>query len=147
MSKGRRLVDTPYEPPQQGVLLKKGGAKGVSDVFTVVDKPIRVLVFGLKDPAERVQVLRVWKPASTGGWDSCGEMLPGGEVLEMPYKISCHNVALSTDVTELAIDAEGDYRVVYTGPHRVDVQVVYYVDGVVRPTDSVRGIRCYGGAP
>ena len=120
-------------------LLPKGRAGDLSAPFAVVDVPLRLLAFGLADD-DRVAVLRVWRPQSTGGFDACGRMLPGGEMFERPYRIGGRDIELSADVPEVLLDAAGWFRVVYRGRRRHDVQVSLLTDRVAHRDNTMRGI-------
>lgn len=120
-------------------LLPKGRAGDLSVPFAVVDAPLRLLAFGLTD-ADRVAVLRVWRAQSTGGFDACGRMLPGGEMFEMPYHIGGRDIILTTHTPEVLLDAAGWYRVAYHGARRHEVQVSLLTDRVARVDNTMRGL-------
>lgn len=139
--KGKRLTADPSKIKYaDDVLLGKYLTEALSDTFIVLDTPVRLIAFGLT--TDKVEVLRVWRPATNTHWDKCGDLQPGGEVFEMPYKVGCVNVAMNKDVTELVIDGRGEYRLQYVGDNRLDVHVVMHPDKVVAVNDTVRGIQC-----
>lgn len=139
--KGRRLTADPSKLKySDDVLLGKYLTKELSDTFTVLDTPMRLLAFGMTN--DRVEVLRVWRPPSSGARDNCGDLLPSGEVFEMPYKVGCTVVDLNASFPEILIDARGEYRLQYIGDNRQDIHVVMFPDGVSVPNDTLRGIQC-----
>ena len=120
-------------------LLPKGQHGDLSAPFAVVDAPLRLLAFGLAD-ADRVAVLRLWRAQSTGGFDACGRMLPGGEMFERPYRIGGRDIGLTAGMPEILIDAAGWYRLKYHGDRRHEVQVSMLTDRVARVDNTMRGI-------
>lgn len=139
--KGIRLTADPSKIKYaDDVLLGKYLTEELSDTFTILDTPVRLMAFGLTD--DTVEVLRVWRPASSGQRDHCGDLLPSGEVFEMPYKVGCKAVTLDRNFPEVVIDGRGEYRLQYSGAHRLDVHVVMLSDKVVTVNDTTRGIQC-----
>ena len=122
------------------VLLGKYLSNNISDTFTVLATPIRLVAFGMTD--DKARVMRVWRSPSSGARDACGDLLPSGEVFEMPYKVGCVEVVLNKYFPEVVIDGRGEYRVVYEGDNRPDIHVVQFVDGAATVNDTVRGLNC-----
>lgn len=138
---GKRLTtDISKVAYTDDVLLGKYLTQVLSETFTVLNHPVRLIGFGFTK--DTVQVLRVWRPASSGARDSCGDLLPSGEVLEMPYKVGCKEVFLDVETPEIVIDGVGEYRLLYKGDNRPDVHVVQIADKVVVVNDTSRGIQC-----
>lgn len=124
------------------VLLAQNGTESLSRVFRVSTKPLRLLSFGLSG-TDSIRINRVWTPASTGGWDNCGEYTGGVEELERPFRLGCKVLSLTPDVPELVLDAAGEYRVEFVGDNRPAAHVVIIEDDVVTVDAVARGGECF----
>lgn len=137
-----------------GVLLAKGDARLLSDEFTVVDTPVRIVAFNLSReiaegpigdyepapvPSDYVQIIRVWRPADDMNRDACGNLLAGGEVFESPLRYNRRLVQLTYEQNELVIDAVGTYRVQYIGDNRPEIHVIKMLEPVTHNNDITRG--------
>ena len=130
------------------VLLAKNDSKTVSDTFSVVDVPVRLVAFNLsaadvemQPVADVINVLRVWTPANDMRRDSCGNLLPGEEAFEAPLRYNHQQVQLTARQNELVIDAAGTYRLEYVGDNRPAIQVVFIPDSVVTVDPTTRGLQ------
>lgn len=138
MDSGRFIrVNTGEAVYSKDVLLGKYLSETISHVFTSTGV-FRLLAFGLSGN-DKVEVLRVWRPASSGERDECGDLLPGGEQLEMPFMVGCRPVVLDASRPELVIDASGDFAVRYVGDYRPNIQVVKMSERISVVNDTLRG--------
>ncbi|MBS9779185.1 MAG: hypothetical protein KGV51_01025 [Moraxellaceae bacterium] len=102
-------------------LLAPDDTENISRVFTVTDKPIRLIAYGLF--SGEVYVQRVLLPSGTTDIDCHG--IKGRAIDdEMPYKIGCHEVKLCPMQREIIIDSTGTFRLQYVGDNRLGVQVI-----------------------
>lgn len=123
-----------------GVLFAQHDTTDVSDIFSVVDKPLRIVAFGLM-VGDLVRVMRIWMSPSNATRGACGKLIADSEMFEQPHRVGISKVELTPTQTEIVIDAKGYYRLMYVGSSRPEVQVISFEDDLVSINDNIRGIE------
>lgn len=137
---GRDISTKQQGGGSNGYLLSAAQSDTTSTPFAVKGHAKRIVAFGLMGN-DRININRVLLPQGESKRSACGEYISGGIVAEQPHKIGTHEIYLDAAQPEVVIDATGDYRIVFEGENREEVNVVLETATANNINNTMRGIR------